>query len=317
MKIVTFSPRQNLSERRVGVLLESGMIVDLREAAVRFSEGDAEDSFRTSIDLLNGGDSSLNLARSLSEKATHASKADEPVKKGRDEARVVHKVEQVKMRSPLKPYKIISIGANYEEHMSEGGRKMFDAPGGHWKLPSTVIGTDEDIVKSKMTQTLDYEIELAVVIGKPAKDVEESNAYDYVAGYTIFNDVSARDIMTKDVGRRLAIGKNLDTFSPMGPYLVTKDEVPDPDDLDIELTVNGEVRQKSSTSKMNRDIPNLISFFSSYMTLDPGDVITTGTPSGVALFRKPDPTPFYLKPGDVVEATIERLGTLRNRVVVE
>jgi 2-keto-4-pentenoate hydratase/2-oxohepta-3-ene-1,7-dioic acid hydratase in catechol pathway len=166
------------------------------------------------------------------------------------------------------------------------------------------------------TKQLDYEIEMAIVVGKKGKNIPEEKAYDYVAGYMIMNDLSARDVQHKEMQKRLILlSKSLDGFAPVGPWLVTPDEIPDPHNLGMELWVNqeSEPRQKSSTNQLIYNVPDLIAYWSQ-MTLEPGDIITSGTPGGVALFRQP-PEQWFLKPGDVVEARIEKLGFIRNKIV--
>jgi 2-keto-4-pentenoate hydratase/2-oxohepta-3-ene-1,7-dioic acid hydratase in catechol pathway len=185
------------------------------------------------------------------------------------------------------------------------------------KAPSALIGPDELVPYPKSTKELDYEIELAIVIGKKGKDIPKEEAFEYIAGYTIFNDLSARDIQVREMEKRLLLlGKNLDALAPMGPYLVTRDEIKDPHVLAMELRVNEEPepRQKSTTGQMIFRIPELIAYWSQ-MTLEPGDIITSGTPGGVALFRQPDPQAWFLKPGDVVQAGIGGLGVLRNPII--
>jgi len=158
---------------------------------------------------------------------------------------------------------------------------------------------------------MDYEVELAFIVGKIGRDIAKREAYKHIAGYTIMNDVSERGLQHRH--EQWFKGKSLDTFAPMGPCLVTRDQIPDPNNLDLELTVNGEVRQKSNTRNMVFKIPGLVEEISSGMTLEPGDVVSTGTPAGVGFTRDP---PEYLKPGDVVEASIERIGVLANPVAL-
>jgi 2-keto-4-pentenoate hydratase/2-oxohepta-3-ene-1,7-dioic acid hydratase in catechol pathway len=174
-----------------------------------------------------------------------------------------------------------------------------------------VTGPFDDIVYPRATEKLDYEVELAIVIGREGKYIPKAEVYDHVAGYTVFNDVTARDLQR--LHAQWFKGKSLDTFAPMGPYLVTPDEVGDPQDLDIWLKVNGEVRQSSNTSNMIFDIKTLVSTLSEGMTLEVGDIIATGTPSGVGSSHPSG----FLKVGDVVETGVEKIGVLKNRVVKE
>lgn len=179
--------------------------------------------------------------------------------------------------------------------------------------PSTsIIGPDAPILFPKSTNKVDYEAELAFIFGKRGKDVAEEEAYDYVAGYTVFNDVTARDLQRRH--EQWFKGKGLDTFAPMGPHLVTRDEVHDPHNLEISLELNGTLMQKANTGNMVFKIPTLIKFITMDMTVEPGDVVATGTPSGVGYTRKP---PVYLKPGDVMKVYVEKVGVLRNSVVIQ
>ena len=213
--------------------------------------------------------------------------------------------------APLfRPGKIIAIGLNYLDHIRETGMDRPSAPLMFAKFPSTVVGHDAVVtVSSAITRRLDWEIELGAVIGRTAKDVPVSEALDYVFGYTIGNDLSARDVQLAE--SQWIRGKNLDGLCPLGPTIVTADEVGDPQQLDLLTTVNGEAVQESSTSLMLFSTAELIAFCSAHMTLEPGDVILTGTPWGCGEFL---PEPRHLSDGDVVECTIERLGTLRTTI---
>ena len=219
------------------------------------------------------------------------------------------------------PGKIIALAGNYSEHIKEAGRSLglTDSPRSStvprpFIMPTTaVIGTEQEISWPVYSKTIDYEIELGVVIGKKAKFVQPEDALNYIAGYTIVNDVSARSVtFTKNRAKRpwdefydWLIGKWADGFCPMGPYLLTADEIGDVQNLDMKLTVNGEVRQNANTSQMIYPVADIVSFLSHIMTLEPGDCIATGTPSGVAMA-----TGNFLKAGDRIEASIEKLGTL-------
>lgn len=207
------------------------------------------------------------------------------------------------------PEKIICIGLNYRDHAEETGHALPETPTIFAKFASSLIGSGEPIIAPSNSSQVDYEAELACLIGRRAKGVLEEDALNYVAGYTIFNDVSARDYQLRT--SQWTLGKSFDTFAPIGPALVTADEIPDPHDLRITLKIGEEVLQDSNTSNLIFKIPELISYISSVMTLEPGDVIATGTPAGVGLARKP---PRYLRPGDVVQIEIERLGVLINPV---
>ncbi|NLY88601.1 MAG: fumarylacetoacetate hydrolase family protein [Firmicutes bacterium] len=219
-------------------------------------------------------------------------------------------LQELQVLAPvLNPAKIICIGLNYLDHALESGAAVPEEPVIFTKFATAIVGPGAPIVLPPITKEVDYEAELAVIIGKKGKNVPEEEAMQYVAGYTVFNDVSARDLQFRD--GQWTKGKTLDTFAPMGPYLVTADEVGDPHRLAIKLWLNDRLMQDSSTEKLIFKIPVLISFLSQLFTLEPGDIIATGTPPGVGFARKP---PVFLKPGDTVRITIEKVGTLVNPV---
>jgi len=222
-------------------------------------------------------------------------------------------LRDVKLAPPVPdPQKIICIGMNYRDHCEEQKKPLPEKPIIFAKFPTALIGHNDSIVKPPLTDKMDYEAELGVVIGKRGRNISEEDALSHVAGYTIVNDVSARDIQFSD--GQWVRGKSFDTFCPAGPYLVTKDEAPDPQNLSIRLTLNGEVRQSSNTANMVFSVAFLVSYISKVCTLLPGDMISTGTPGGVGVFRDP---PVFLKEGDVVSIEIGKLGTLTNPVVEE
>lgn len=221
-------------------------------------------------------------------------------------------LEDVQPLAPVpRPGKIACVGLNYHDHASEQDEEIPEKPMLFSKSPTAVTDPDGPIVHPSSVEQVDYEVELAVVIGRHAKNVDESAAREYVAGYTVMNDVSARDAQFED--EQFFRGKSYDTFAPMGPALVTDDEL-DPNALDVELQVNGETLQSSSTEKFIFDVDTVVSYLSQVMTLRPGDVIATGTPAGVGVFRDP---PRLLEPGDEVTATVEDVGTLENHVVAD
>ncbi|MCL4425537.1 MAG: fumarylacetoacetate hydrolase family protein [Firmicutes bacterium] len=217
--------------------------------------------------------------------------------------------EEVRIGLPFMPRNIICVGLNYADHARESGVDLPERPILFAKLLNSVIGPGESIVLPPESAEVDYEAELAVVIGRHCRRVRPEEALDYVAGYTCINDVSARDFQLSD--RQWVRGKSQDTFAPIGPYLVTRDEVPDPQDLDIRCLVNGDPLQDSNTRQMIFSVKDLISFISQGMTLEPGDVIATGTPHGVGFAREPK---VYLQDGDEVVVEIERVGRLVNPV---
>lgn len=218
-----------------------------------------------------------------------------------------------KLLAPIPcPGKIICIGLNYSDHAAETGQPIPKYPIVFSKYSNTVIATDDPIVLPRVTNEVDYEAELGFVIGKTARYIPAAQALDYVAGYMPINDVSARDYQTRI--SQWTMGKTFDTFAPMGPALVTSDEIADAGNLKISLMINGEVLQDSNTNKLIFGIAQLVEALSEVMTLEAGDVVSTGTPPGVGMARNPKR---YLRPGDVVNITIEGLGTLSNPVVAE
>ena len=213
-----------------------------------------------------------------------------------------------RLGSPIcRPSKIICVGLNYSLHAKETGADIPEQPILFMKASSSLSGPFDHVIIPKNSVKTDWEVELAVVIGKKASYVSEEDAMDYVVGYALHNDISERDFQLKHGGQWVK-GKSCDTFAPIGPYMVTKDEIQDPHQLRLWLSLNGEMLQDSNTSDMVFQIPKLVSYISQYMSLLPGDVISTGTPSGVGLGLKP---PRYLKPGDVMELGIEGLGKAR------
>ena len=208
------------------------------------------------------------------------------------------------------PEKIICVGLNYRDHAIETNTPIPKSPIIFSKFNNVLIGHNEAIILTEASNQVDYEAELAVIIGRPAKNVIASEAYRYIAGYSIFNDVSARDLQMKT--SQWTLGKCLDTFGPIGPWMVTADEIEDPQNLDISLSIDGQLLQSSNTREMIFSIPVLIEELSNVMTLMPGDIIATGTPAGVGFTRNPAR---YLQAGDRVKITIEKIGTLENPVI--
>ena len=219
----------------------------------------------------------------------------------------------VRLLAPVpRPPKLICIGLNYRDHAAEARQEIPKVPTIFAKFSNVVIGPGEPIVLPKISRKPDYEAEFMFVIGTGGRHIAAEDWQRHVFGYTVFNDVSARDFQS--VTSQWMIGKTFDTFAPMGPYLVSADEIPDPHALDISLSIGGEVLQHSNTRELIFKIPDLVAYLSSVVTLEPGDVVATGTPAGVGFARKP---PRYLKPGDEVIITIEGVGELRNPVVAE
>lgn len=223
-----------------------------------------------------------------------------------------HALDTVTLHAPVsQPSKVIGIGLNYIDHCREAGLDVPEHPVVFTKHSSSITGPYDDVVCYRdICQELDYEVELGVIIGKPAFRISEAAALDHVFGYTTVNDVSARDLQLRPPGQ-WDLGKSLDTFCPYGPGIVTADEIADPQTLDLSLRVNGVEKQRSNTSNMIFGVANLIAFLSQGITLMPGDLIATGTPFGVGLGMKP---PVYLENGDVCEAEVDGVGVIRNRI---
>jgi len=227
------------------------------------------------------------------------------------EGRTVVPVDRTRLLAPIpRPPKIIGVGLNYRDHAQETGQPLPKAPILFSKASTAVIGPRQPIVIPKVSQQVDYEVELGVVMGVGGHSISEEEALNHVAGYTVFNDVSARDFQFRD-GQWFR-GKSFDTFAPMGPCLVLRDQLPNPQNLRLRLRVNGRTRQDGTTANMVFSVAQLIADISQGITLEPGDVIATGTPAGVGFVAKPKPV--FLQPGDVVEAEIEGIGVLRNPV---
>jgi 2-keto-4-pentenoate hydratase/2-oxohepta-3-ene-1,7-dioic acid hydratase in catechol pathway len=212
------------------------------------------------------------------------------------------------------PRKIICIGLNYRDHAAESGVPAPPEPVLFSKYPTTLVGHLDSIVLPRVSQQVDFEAELVVAIGRGGRHIAREHAREHVGGYMVGHDVSARDWQLNKPAKQWMAGKTFDTFAPTGPELVTPEEIPDPHALGIRLRLNGQTMQDSNTQQLIFGIDELISYLSQIFTLEPGDLIFTGTPPGVGMARKP---PVWLKPGDVVEVEIDHLGTLRNPVVAE
>jgi 2-keto-4-pentenoate hydratase/2-oxohepta-3-ene-1,7-dioic acid hydratase in catechol pathway len=304
MKLAQFETK-GTDEGRLGVLL-GDVVCDIAELAraVKTSGGDVADwllNANHSLDVINRPAAALDDLKAVLN--------DHEPRSGRA-ATVVFSLDSIEFLPATYPGKILAIGRNYVDHAIEGGAEPPKAPLLFNKLPNSLSAHNAPIVLPAISQQVDYEAELAVVIGRQAKRVSEAEALDYVFGYTLINDVSARDLQFGD--GQWTRGKSLDTFAPLGPFITTRDEIEDVQALKIEGLLNGEVMQSSNTGKMIFKIAYLISYLSQGITLEPGDVIATGTPDGVGIFRKP---PVLLKAGDVFEVRIEKLGTLSNPVV--
>ena len=257
---------------------------------------DASEGTRDYDEAFFGGDGLQTLTHWLARAAGHAPRIPAGARLGPPIAR---------------PSKIVGIGLNFRDHAAESGMDLPAEPVLFFKSTSSIAGPNDAVIIPKGAAKLDWEVELALVIGRRAAHVAPQDAISHVAGFVLHNDYSERAFQLERGGQWVK-GKSADTFAPMGPWLATLDEIPDPQQLAIWLTVNGETRQKSTTANMVVDVFTLVSYVSQFMTLLPGDVITTGTPAGVGLGMKPEPR--YLRPGDVVELGIDGLGSARQTV---
>jgi 2,4-diketo-3-deoxy-L-fuconate hydrolase len=218
----------------------------------------------------------------------------------------------VRLGPPIcRPSKIVCIGLNFRDHAAESRMELPAEPVIFFKSTTSVVGPNDDVVIPRNAEKVDWEVELAVVIGKKALYIDKQQAMEFVAGYVLHNDYSERSFQLERGGQWVK-GKSADTFAPLGPFMATVDEIPNPQNLAMWLTVNGEYKQKSTTAQMIFDVPTLVSYVSQFMTLLPGDIISTGTPAGEGLAMRP---PRYLKAGDVVELGIERLGQSRQKII--
>jgi 2-keto-4-pentenoate hydratase/2-oxohepta-3-ene-1,7-dioic acid hydratase in catechol pathway len=296
MKVVSFAGRGG--GERVG-LLESKRVIDLSRALPMYllAEGYPPLPAPFSIlDLLRGGAFDVDLFREVR------------LFVERHELAAPLTARDVRLLAPIaRPPRIIALGLNYAAHAAETGKAPPKEPIFFVKASTAVIGPDEAVVCPRGVGRVDHEVELAAIIGRAGRHIPRAKAAQHIAGYTILNDVTARDMQSRDMAasRPWFLSKSIDTFAPMGPSIVLPDEIGEPCALDLELRVNGKVRQKSNTRDLIFSVPEIIHRLSRYLTLQPGDVIATGTPSGIS----------PLKPGDMMQAEIERIGVLRNPVV--
>lgn len=314
MRLVTFAAR---GQTRVGAV-EGDWIVDLTRAArahyaakgLPRPEARARALVPPSMTrVLAGGDEALALAREVAAEIRDALAGPEARALERDG--VAWRSGDVRLLPPVPaPPKVLCVGRNYAEHAREGGSAPPEIPIYFGRFPHSLLGPGEPYVLPSASEQVDYEGELAAVIGRRGRDIPESRALDYVAGYTVFNDISIRDYQRRTT--QWMIGKNFDRSGPLGPALVTRDEVPDPQSLTLTVDVSGERLQEASTGIMIFSVAYLIADVSRAMTLEPGDIIATGTPSGVGFARKP---PRWLRAGDIVRISITKVGVLETPVV--
>ena len=308
MRLVTFTLKK---QNRVGLMAPGDLIIDLAEVNRRYLKGGSPSYLTTMQAFIEGGAKALGAAKRAARYV--GVQGPEGLKRLGSVGAVVQ-LGRAKIISPIPwPRKnVILLGVNYKEHVEEGARarslelKYPEAPVFFTKPATSIIGHLGKVVHHRATEKLDYEIELAVIIGKKGRDIPKEKVYDYIFGYTICLDMTARDLQRRH-GQWFK-GKSLDTLCPLGPWIVHKSALPNPQALRLKCRVNGEVMQDDNTSNMIFDIPTTIESLSSGMTLEPGEIISTGTPSGVGFARVP---PFFLKPGDKVEGEIEGIGVLQ------
>lgn len=282
MKLVTFSHRNKSGHHHAGVL-EGDAVACLTESNLANSV----------LEIVQGGDAALSLIREGLARAPRYALAD------------------IKLEAPIRPGKVLCSGINYKGHAEENpNAKMPTEPFFFAKLPSSVVGPDDPVAKPAVTEQMDYEVEFSAVIGKRLHLAAEADVMPAIFGYTLLNDISARDVQFKD--NQITIGKNLAGFAPIGPVIVTADELAAPDKVQLRTRLNGRTLQDGNTSDWLFPLPRLISFLSRYMPLEPGDIVTTGTPAGVGVFRNPQ---VFMKAGDVVEIEADGIGVLRTPIV--
>jgi 2-keto-4-pentenoate hydratase/2-oxohepta-3-ene-1,7-dioic acid hydratase in catechol pathway len=302
MKLCTFASQDCLLVGSVA----GGHVVDLAAAAAATPKLKRYSGLFHRIECLLHIPQAMAIARQVEKAALAAAKAKRRPK-------FLIPLSEVKYGPPVVyPTKVLCIGQNYADHCREQNVPLPEIPELFCKFPTSIIGSGDAILLHKATKKVDYEVELAIVIGKRGKNIPKSRAYEHVFGYMIFHDVSARDLQFKS--KQWTRGKSPDTFAPTGPWLVTRDEVPNPHKLAIRTWLNGRLMQDSNTRNLVFGVPALVEFLSQTITLEPGDIIATGTPPGVGCFRKP---PVFLKPGDVVRMEIAGLGVLENPVIAE
>ncbi len=299
MRLVTFAQE---NEFRIGILQEKTIYELNSTSELLFGEGEGFPD--DMISLLECGDETLPRLRRLQNAI--GKHRDDLAREG-----LAKSEDEVQLCAPIpRPRKnIVCLGVNYVEHANETKHDPPKLPIFFTKPPTSVIGPYDPIILPTSSSQIDYEAELVFVIGKEGKNIAKEESWDYVAGYMVMNDVTARDLQRNH--QQWYKGKGLDTFAPMGPHLVTREEISDPGNLKIASYLNGRKMQDSNTRNMIFGIPSIISSLSADMTLEVGDIVATGTPSGIGHTRNP---PVYLKPNDVVEVTVEQIGTIRNVV---
>lgn len=299
MKLATFRSNEGL---RAGAVIKGEYIIDLEKAAAFHGETlphEVKVLLELGENALTTTEKIITLVGDNLEQAIYS--------------KIARPLSETSLFSPIpKPGKIICVGLNYRDHAEEANMKIPVYPMLFPKYSNTVNGPYDNIVLPKVSEEIDFEAELAVIIGRTGRYISEENALDYVAGYTVFNDVSVRDYQFHS--SQFTIGKSFDTTAPMGPWIVTKDEIENPHYLNIELKIGDQVLQSSTTKELIFPIQKIVSYISEGITLEPGDVIATGTPGGVGFVRDPQ---IFLRDGDEVTVTIEGIGTIRNKAIKE
>jgi 2-keto-4-pentenoate hydratase/2-oxohepta-3-ene-1,7-dioic acid hydratase in catechol pathway len=298
MKLLTFRPARARSGH-FGVLLADHRVLDITAISGRKLPA-------TLLECIQDGDAGLAAVKSA------VADAEATLKRG-DQLPHVFALDEITLEAPLKPGKIMAVGKNYADHAAEAAEEVYTRVAGFVKLPSCVVPHGATVRKPAWTETFDYENELAIVIGRECCDVPVEQAYDCVFGYTIMNDLSCRDVQFAERKEgNICIGKNFPTAAPLGPWIVTRDEIPDPHNLRIVTRVNGEVRQDSSTKNQIYHIPAQIAWYS-HAGFEPGDLISSGSPAGTGMGHK-GPGTWYLQNSDRIECEIEHIGILANTV---
>lgn len=323
MKLVTYEAQPN--NRRTGARLGDDRVVDLNYAYARYCRDETKEQapYRAANhrvptnmrELFDGGDKSLDAARQALEYVEERGSDLH----GPNGEKLVYARDEIDLKAPIIPKKFFHTAGNFREHHEEAEEADFSHPVRPWIVffqnTDAIIGPEDPVIyPEEMTQELDYELELSVVLKKTGEFFDAEEAEDYIGGYLVFNDITARDIQEREMESGVfSLCKGIKSFCPIGPHIVTPDEVDDPHELDMSLSVNGELRQDSNTSNMSVTIPEIISHYAS-MGYSAGDILSTGTVSGVAKFSD-DPEAWFLEPGDTMDAYVENVGTLTNPIV--
>lgn len=316
MKLVMYQYKER--KYRLGALVDEGRIVDLNYAYENVLNGKREPRFEALAAAIVPDDTIAFMAggkrgREGGATALDFAKSSRCEDLGASGKRFLFERKEVRLGAPVRnPLRIVCLSHNYHDFLKETGLPKPPAPRIFSKYNNALCGPDDPIIYPKMSKNLGYEAELAFVIGKRGRHIPKERAMEYIGGYMILNDVSASDLTELD--KQVLRGKTFDNFAPCGPYLLSADEVPDPGNLDVKLWVNDRMLQSSNTRELVYDCPTLVSFLSEIFTLEPGDIVATGTPGGLAKFRKPTT---FMQIGDVCTVEIEKLGRLSNRVVAE